>query len=292
MLELKHRINNALVRLDVRAASSVVYVRPDGLCTGGAPTSPQIGSREHYFHFLIGYLLPLVDSVGATRREIRVLDCGPLMTPILETTLTALGIPHQLEAPSSTSRHLYLPMWEHDLDRKRLGRAADRVMDACRSQACHGPGCETGDNLVLWRSEPTHFYLSGAAEFSGYGTSRRSISNLAAITQYLSQTGTSHSSYQPGEHALGCQIRAFRRAKAVFGVRGAEWANMVWCAPGRTSALVVHPGEPNGMLDRILSEYAFNHHLAVTDEAHPAFDPEMVRQFFLCEAYSPGRKPG
>lgn len=40
------------------------------------------GSRENYFHFLIGYLLPLVHAQDRNRFDkFLALDCGPLMSP-------------------------------------------------------------------------------------------------------------------------------------------------------------------------------------------------------------------
>jgi capsular polysaccharide biosynthesis protein len=35
--------------------------------------------------------------------------------------------------------------------------------------------------------------------------------------------------YEPGQHSFRCQVRVFQDAKGVIGLRGAEFANLLWC---------------------------------------------------------------
>jgi hypothetical protein len=261
-----------------------VHVRADGFSTRSPPPNPPVGSREHYFHFLLGYLLPLVDAVGGARREISVLDCGPLMTPILTSTLTRLGVRHRIVAPSDTPWRLYLPLWDHAPCWPRLARAADRVRTALSDAPCPGSGCAPSRNLLLRRSAPPAFYRDGSAEIPGYGDARRAVTNLSALSQALHDAGIAHQVYEPGAHALACQIRAFRGARRIFGVRGAEWANMVWCERGVTTAYIIHPGARNGLLDRVLARYARAYTLELVDRPHSAAEVSRATAFFLGDA--------
>ena len=35
--------------------------------------------------------------------------------------------------------------------------------------------------------------------------------------------------YEPGQHSFRCQVRVFQDAKGIIGLRGAEFANLLWC---------------------------------------------------------------
>ena len=35
--------------------------------------------------------------------------------------------------------------------------------------------------------------------------------------------------YEPGQHSFRCQVRVFQEAKGIIGLRGAEFANLLWC---------------------------------------------------------------
>lgn len=43
------------------------------------------GSPEHYWHFLVGYLLPLSARLGRLdeHSSLHLFDCGPTMNPLL-----------------------------------------------------------------------------------------------------------------------------------------------------------------------------------------------------------------
>lgn len=280
MDEARRANSNGPRDLDPFDGSPPLFVRADGFSSPEPAAGPAKGSREHYFHFLLGYLLPVVDAAGESGSMVRVLECGPLMTPILERTLQLLSIPHETVAKSAPGRRIFLDMWEYHADWPRLTQAADRIREAWRGQPCPGAGCAVGENLVLERSPPDAFYLNGSAERPGYGVSRRAVSNLDSICEELARQGVAHSRYEPGAHALGCQIHAFRNARRIFGVRGAEWANMVWCERARTAALVAFPGKPNGIIDRLLERQAAHYELAAMTANHAAFDPEAVLAFF------------
>lgn len=67
------------------------------------------GSREHYFHFLLGYLLPGLHAAGihqhraGARPALRFMNCGPIMNGRIHDACTALGIDYRIEADSQAA---------------------------------------------------------------------------------------------------------------------------------------------------------------------------------------------
>jgi len=223
------------------------------------------GSRETYFHFLLGYLLPLVHAQTVQRfSEFLVLDCGPIMTPILEETLRRLDFKFRIVPIKEIQKKIYLEQWDR-WDRPWKSLAAVRMTAALVSQAwkdyqCPGTECQTSENLLIKRSPPPDYYLSENSEGKGwgYGTSLRSITNWQEISISLSQHGIEHTIYEPGAHCLGCQIAAFSSAKKIVGVRGAEWANAIWCQPNARARVMVRESTAQ-KLYAYFNQRGFNH---------------------------------
>ncbi len=239
------------------------------------------GSREHYFHFLLGYLLPLIHCQTAAKlRYFQVVDCGPVMTPILVDTLNRIGFDFDVVDPANLSQPFFVPAWDY-----RWANKQD-VIDICRLIAgswldyvCGGEGCETHENLLLQRSQPNSFYTEGSAEVKGYGTSRRSIINLSDISEALRLSGVSHMIYEPGQHCLGCQIKTFARADRIYGIRGAEWANAVWAKAG-LRARILDPVPPAVTLSEFLTRCNVHYEICDVSNHHVVADPESAIEFF------------
>lgn len=243
--------------------------------------APAGGSREHFFHFLLGYLLPIIHCQrAADLRHFQVVHCGPVMTPLLEETLARFGFNFEVVDPKTVSEPFFVPAWDYSWANRQ------DVVDTCRLIACSwldyvcgGEGCETDKNLLLQRSQPTRFYTEGTAEVKGYGTSRRSIVNLPEISEALRLSGISHTIYEPGRHCLGCQIKAFARADRIYGIRGAEWANAVWAKPG-LRALILDPSPPAITLIQFFTRCNVQYEICDITNHHVAADPDSVIEFF------------
>ena len=254
------------------------FVRNDYGCLGEAGRYG--GSREHYFHFLLGYLLPLVHvQFQLQHSAFEVLECGPLMTPILDETLQRLGLPARIVPHSAMVDPLPVEAWDHgwsDLDAVRA--TVDRIRRAWCPPACPQPDCPASEKLLLQRSPAPAYYLSGAAEKPGYGTSRRTITNGAAVSAHLSAQGIDHAIYEPGRHSLGCQIASFRRARRIVGIRGAEWANVIWSCPG-LAVRMYDPAPPARLVTALFERTAVRHEIAVAGSALISVDPSEVARF-------------
>lgn len=262
------------------------YVRDDGFSDMGgglaAPaTAPRRGSRQHFFHFLVGYLLPIVHQ--QTERPLprfRVLECGPLMTGHMIETLRRIGWRFEVCDNRDITHPVQVPLWDAGwapAARVHVRRAIDRVRDAWRSEpSCVESDCPHARNLLLVRSPAVDFYRpGGGAEISGYGSDRRCITNISEIDEHLRRSGIEHDTYEPGRHSLGCQIRAFGAAERIVGIRGAEWANMVWTSPG-TRATILDPEPPARTLAGLLGRLGSQADFLVVERAHTEVDPEVV----------------
>lgn len=243
------------------------------------------GSKEHFFHFLLGYLLPLVHLQSKHRfKRFLALDCGPILTPILEETLARLGYKFRIVGPYAIQRPIFLDPWDHGWTGHRDFDSVRHAVDLVRKAWCNNPHFGTecpplSKNLLIRRSRPHQFYLDGSAEIKGYGTSRRGMSNLEEVSDYLTHNNVSHSIYEPGAHCLGCQIQAFSTAHRLLGFRGAEWANLIWSTPEVRVRMLDH-NPPARLVGRLMTNLGIRHEFAIVDSTHAPENPQEALRFF------------
>jgi hypothetical protein len=242
------------------------------------------GSREHFFHFLVGYLLPVTHVVRVRGlRRFRVLDCGPLMTPLLVGTLERLGLAFEVSPNHRVRRSMAVPAWDHGWDDVGAVHRAVAQIRAAWSQdpECSERDCPRSANLLIMRSAPDPYYEpGGGTERPGYGVARRSITNLREVSTALIGAGIEHDLYEPGRHSLGCQIASFGRADVLVGIRGAEWANLVWSSPA-VRALILDPDPPARTLQRFVDRLGLRCDILEVAEPHIAIDPRSVIDFLV-----------
>lgn len=241
-------------------------------------------SKEHYFHFLLGYLLPLVHAQSKYRfKRFLALDCGPLMSPILSETLTRLGYSFKLVSPSAIEKPVFLETWDVGWSkRKRNGFMKDAIgliRQAWKNYTCPGNACPQAENLLIQRSSPHPFYLDGSSEVAGYGTNRRGIANLQQVSEFLRQNGVIHAIYEPGAHCLGCQIQAFGAARRILGFRGAEWSNLVW-SDSCVRVRMLDASPPARLIGNFMTYLNIKHEFAIVNSNHSPENPQDALRFF------------
>jgi Glycosyltransferase 61 len=265
----------------------VTFVRQDQI-TGQLLQTGQLriaaGSREHYFHFMLGYLLPLLSHVHQHENKyFKVLDCGPVMTPILVETLDRLGHDSNVVSVSEISNPHYLPMWDEGWSENEapiVNDAIDKLESIWVDEPCNQGDCPTSRIILLHRSEAPTYYLDGSAETAGYGRSRREILNLPEVLDHLELLNLGAAIYEPGRHSLGCQIRTFCHAQVLIGIRGAEWANTIWCRL-HPSLLVLDPLPPAHHLTTLLLRLPVNFSFRKIDGFRTVIDPSLVSDFIF-----------
>jgi hypothetical protein len=243
------------------------------------------GSREHYFHFLLGYLLPIIHAQTRNKfTSFNILDCGPLMTPIIHETLNRLHYNFKIVNSNRIVKPYYLEPWEYKWpSTKDAANTIQTITNTWKNFECPCAPCNTSENILLKRSTPHEYYTNGESEISGYGISRRHISNWPEISRHLDDHDINHLIYEPGLHSLGCQIKTFSLARKIVGMRGAEWANIIWCNL-KVHAKIFDPYPPAIELTKLLQNRKVTYNFSSTDSASTRIDPLSVSTFLNSQA--------
>jgi len=220
------------------------------------------GSTEHFWHFIFGYLLPLTELLSNLKFESKeknhsndpkalIVSCGPLMDRILHEVLPYIYSNYEIVTEEKIRQQynflesVIVPRWDK-LDfvqiKKRLHHSISRIAESLPLKSCCDvPGHLQGKILIIKRtSQPKFYRRSGEARIRGYGTRRRSLINIKRSAMRLNNKGFPVDIYEPGIHSLGCQIKTFRNASGIIGIRGAEFANIIWAMPG-IPVIMVNP---------------------------------------------------
>lgn len=286
------------------------------------------GSVEHYWHFLFGYYLPLINyflkenhknNINKTTKYL-INDCGPLMNNILSESLSAMNIDytfedniklHRIQNPSlkeslyikvrrllklgyvysKNGTSIILPRWDIKIleettfpasFKRTIQYLGQTLPKKFSDYACCEAGTAKGSYLLIKRApEPSYYKPGGGAEKSGYGAGRRSLVGLEKGVDRLVASGIDCIIYEPGAHNLFCQMNHFSQCSGIIGVRGSEFANVIWMSEGAL-VLLIHSSyfwnksktPPQRTLASLLSvnylERNFN------DEVSPRLDTEIL----------------
>lgn len=143
---------------------------------------------------------------------------------------------HQLRLKGKT---LTLPRWDKFLEQYgdlpaffKNDLAAYRSFIISLAYEYPNPSSTQFDWLIIKRSAPPTVLEEEngkkARWFSGYGSERRDLRGIDQGVEQLAKSGHTAISLVTGELGLFRQISAFACCKTLVGVRGAEFANMIW----------------------------------------------------------------
>jgi len=195
-----------------------IYVKP-----GEAP-----GSVEHFYHFVLQYLLPLFEldlTRGIAGKGFVVRDCGP-MNVWFDFVFgpDAFSIVPREEFREMPSRRLWDKHIQLDTFAKKSGLMVDaarfsEVVEAFREKFI-SPAATADTVTVLDRRPPPAFYLDGSAEKPGGGSTRRSISNLDELSLKISEKAPVNL-VDLGEMSPVEQLDVIGRTRVLVGQHGA-----------------------------------------------------------------------
>lgn len=233
--------------------------------------SRNFGARDHFFHFLLGYLLPSFDH--AIQRNVRVAsfdDCGPLLNVVLKQACALFGL--TLVPSKETERFdlVTVRRWDNwllrpdgsaappalvDMFRRATGPVRDHILRSVMPDLGKLlPLSEPPEIVVLQRSEPHPYYrVGGPASHPGYGRERRSLQNAKAIMQVIVDAGFRARLLDMGNLTFAEQVAAFHNARAVIGARGAEFAHLFWMRRGMDAFMFATPIEVPNHASRTLA---------------------------------------
>ncbi|MEN9728352.1 MAG: hypothetical protein RL434_2718 [Pseudomonadota bacterium] len=192
--------------------------------------------------------------------------------------------------PGIKGERIHLPRWDAHLKRhgdedaafvQCLQETSRFLVELAANDECCGTRAE-GAYLLLRRSSPSAYFQPGGPAgqglYGGYGSSRRSLSGLEDCRDALQEAGIHARIYEPGAHGLPCQIRQFASAQGIVGIRGAEFAGMVWMHTDALVVMVAHGGMENPPQRALARAMGLNHYREVNlgDGLAPLLDSQVV----------------
>lgn len=231
--------------------------------------SRDFGARDHFFHFLMGYLLPSIDrSFNAADPDVCFEDCGPVMGVTLASACKLMNlelVPQERSAGFVRVTPSRWDKWLFRLDGSRppepmveaFHRATDRVRTAVLQKAATAApvGIEAGRYILVLKRSPPHAYyrVGGPASFPGYGSERRHLRNADEISRFIERAGFPTKLADMGAFSFAEQVALFRDARAVIGARGAEFAHLFWMKPNAHAFMFATPIQKPNHASRTLA---------------------------------------
>jgi hypothetical protein len=203
------------------------------------------GSVEHFYHFFLGYFMPLVlwqERTGTMAFTLR--DCGPmnpwfsLLRPGTDIAYIQPGVMLQRVLTYRQERQI-LHGWDDPtrFHRDSMDHFVRTVLTRVEA-AEPGPG-STKRITVLDRAPTPDFYLHVTSEVFSSGSAFRSLPNTQEISQALQAVGKvtliDTASVSPED-----QVRVLANTDLLVAQHGAGLANMVWMPPG-SAVLEIKP---------------------------------------------------
>jgi Glycosyltransferase 61 len=230
------------------------------------------GSCEHFYHFLLGYLLPLAAYIvrrGIPEdRAILLRDCGPLDHILRELALPGLLLCERLTHASirKTLQHSpwaetdeikgfdlgHLPGEESYYDAASIGIGVrflrKRLAPAIETAKTELNASWTGSPRVLMieRGEADPFYDSSVVEVKSSANQRRSIGNHAEVAACLAAGYPGFRSVRLETTSLAEQVAWFELTDILVAQHGAALSNMIWMRPG-AHVIEIDPDTPSGV---------------------------------------------
>lgn len=218
------------------------------------------GTPEHFYHFFLGYFMPLAlwqERTGTTQVAVR--DCGPmnvwfdLLSPETDLEMMAPGV--MLErVMSHRQERVILHDWDNPtrFHRRSLADFASVVLPRVVAPAPREAHDRPSITLLERRPNPEYFH-SPAAETPGGGSQWRSVPNIDEIADALAPLGEV-SIVDTAELSPAEQIRTLHATDLLVAQHGAGLANMVWMTEG-TGVVELLPPLPQ-TIDTIFSNLA------------------------------------
>lgn len=255
------------------------------------------GSVEHYYHFLLGYLLPLCAYVGQ-RDDASILlvrACGPLSHLVCEVGIPGLLLCERQSHADFSIKAGDLGLKSVQLSGLDLGRKGPPQYDADRvalvaNQAMQYMGRRLGRKIesirkklesdwkasprlvVIKREDPDPYYLSEFAEKKGGGTTRRTIANMAELIAALNARFEQTKVVSLERWGLAEQIALFQMADVVVAQHGAGLSNLVWMRPGTHLFEYVDKPAQNKHFCSLSPIFGISHHTLTQEDARGPVD--------------------
>ena len=224
------------------------------------------GSVEHYYHFFMGFLVPLVHWYYSTEARrtyprIYIRSCALLDSIVFEIDLKGVvvlnrelhkSLESEPEYEDNYLEHVVLEGYDHptryskevfDYVKSRVESLFFLKMERSVKKITQR---KSEKILVINRSTPNYYYSSDKSEIRTAGTDRRSIPNFNEIIELLPKENTVSTTMEG--KTLREQFLLFSNAKIVVAQHGAALANIIFCGADTRIVEIVPQDLPQSIL--------------------------------------------
>lgn len=219
------------------------------------------GSVEHYFHFLLGFCVPLVRFQLSGQRQdkeipLAVRECGPLTALIYELGLNLQPQPpEQFRQSRGAAPVAVLSGYDAVV---RYDRPVFEEFSSYIGTLPSQPAWPSmkGTVVLIERGPAPAFYMSERAEIQGAAASRRAIGNHEELRTALARALPRFENVTLEESTLLQNFVTFHSADIVVAQHGAALANIVFMREGSHVIDIVPIQEGPGLRRDTFSELA------------------------------------
>lgn len=240
------------------------------------------GSVEHFYHFLLGYLMPAWTEVQ--RKDLRfvtVRDCGPMnrwFEPLAtRVNLEIMNVGHVLHSfAGKLQRSVVLPSSD-DPSRFNSQLIREFALGYLNAAGIEPTKLPPSGVSILERRSSDPFYNASHSEAPESGAKRRSIPNLVELPALLTSVDR-YEIFDAADMEIGPQLKYFSQTSTLVGQHGAGLANMIWMPPGGR-VFEILPPVPSHTVEIFsnLARACGHEYVAINQEsAHAAIDLEQL----------------
>jgi len=241
------------------------------------------GSVQHYYHFLLGYLMPAALRIKRKKlREVTVRDCGPMnrwFEPLSVTVdVEIMNVGHVLHSFAGKMQP-YCVLPTSDDPARFKARDIQEFTEMYRELLEIRPnkGFARHITVIDRRVSDPHFHAADT-EAPNSGAERRSIPNLIDIVNGLPY-GDVVGTFDAAEVEIRNQLSSFSTTRLLVGQHGAGLANMIWMKTGGSVVEILPPGPSHSAnIFRNLSQVCGLNYEAISQESDhaPVNEQELV----------------
>jgi hypothetical protein len=236
------------------------------------------GSPEHYYHFMLGFLAPILLRPDGESEGTRYLipSCG-----MLDERLHELAIRDLVIMPKGpwwdllrAGKHRVTKIYGFDDPLYYDAEAFARFKDVLFARLNIPQAAASDRLLIVNRGESPAFYQSDVVQNKFSAKLRRSVPNMGEARARLSGAGIRNDMVELETTGLRDQVILFSKTRVLVAQHGAALTNMLWMPPG---GVIVEILPPVGIFSPYFSKLAevCGHHYVTVPQAgdHEPIDP-------------------
>lgn len=258
------------------------------------------GSVEHYYHFLLGFFVPLIQWHALAQQTTYIRSCAVLDPLIKELNLSGIVIldkelHHSLKSLDTFQgfflEHQTIRGFDHPekYSRDAFRYTRDVILDTINRESSIRESIKrevtsffrwfrpiAKHTIVINRLPSNPFYESEGAEIKTSGATRRSIPNFDEILEALGDLNPIGVTLEG--KTLREQVLLFQGANIIVAQHGASLANLIFCQEGATIVEII-PKNIGHVVHyfSLLCEVLGLHYIAIEQEnAHSAVNTEEI----------------